>query len=787
MRAETIFRFLIKHRALVIVVHGLLLIFAVLGAANLRVDYSVEQFLRFKGPEREVFDSFKTHFPNEDLGVTALLKIDGAIRLEDYRTLERLAEAFHESGLTPVRWLGNADFMEETMEDGLPAVRLFQLSDEEELSESLLRERVENRRDHPLFSGSLWNSDLTVFAVHGYLDPGENNHLRRRQLRRELQAKIDEEMDEEIDEISPEAGRIVLTGLPIIRSTIPLALEADLVKLLSVGFLISLLVLYAYFSRLGLVLLCLAAVVPAILVALGMMGFAGRPISILTSFMPLVVLVVGVSDATHLVVATRARWDEGLPVEEAVIAAFASVARACFFTSLTTALGFLGLVATRIRIIVEFGVITAIAVAVAYLVTLTLLPVLLTFAKDLGGRRSSLEQWCAWVVRQAERCLAARPGWPIVGLVGCLAGGVILGAGLRVDTFLIDDLKPGDPILRDLRWIEDAGYGLFQVNIFLVEGEQPIHSPEMLRWMDELQSFASSDPIVVGSTALPEFVRELGSFFGNDLPGPPTHHPAIGLTPLDLTTEEVRELLFLAELEGEDALEEVYVRREGVGQVILHIRDYGSTRISPFIERLEHRLVSVPPPGGEAYVTGTVKLATVLWGQLLARFLPGLLFSVILVWMAMAWMFRSTWLGLLALVPNLVPLAMLLGLMRLGGFDLKPSTAIVFAIAFGIVADDTIHFLGAVAGRLRTNQDVDSVLAHAMREVGPALIITTIVVCAGFSVLTVSRFQALLLIGLLTGASAVFAVGADLIGFPALLRLVARHPRTRSLIQEKNQ
>lgn len=778
MRTETIFRFLIKHRALVIALHGLLLIFAVLGAGNLRVDYSVEQFLRFKGPEREIFDRFKTHFPREDLGVSALLEVDGAIRLEDYRTLERLAEAFHESGLSPVRWLGNADFMEETVEDGLPAVRLFQLSDEGELSESLLRERIENRRDHPLFSGSLWNSDLTVFAVHGYLDPGENNHLRRQQLNRELQ--------EEIDELSHGAGRIVLTGLPIIRSTIPLALEADLVKLLSVGFLISLLVLYGYFARLGLVLLCLAAVVPAILVALGMMGFAGRPISILTSFMPIVVLVVGVSDATHLVVATRARWDQGLPVEEAVIGAFASVARACFFTSLTTALGFLGLVATRIRIIVEFGVITAIAVAVAYLVTLTLLPVLLTFAKDLGGRRSSLERWCEWVARQAERCLAAKPGWPIVGLVGCLAGGVLLGAGLRVDTLLIDDLKPGDPILRDLRWIEDAGYGLFQVNVFLVEGDQPGHSPEMLRWMDELQSFASSDPIVIGSTALPAFVRELGSFFGTDIPSPPAHHAGLGLTPLELTTEEVRELLFLAELEGEDALEEVYVRREGVGQVILHIRDHGSTRISPFIERLEHRLVSVPPPAGEAYVTGTVKLATVLWDQLLSRFLPGLLFSVVLVWMAMAWMFRSAWLGLLALVPNLVPLAMLLGLMRLGGFDLKPSTAIVFAIAFGIVADDTIHFLGAVAGRLRTDKDVDSVLAHAMREVGPALVITTIVVCAGFSVLALSRFQALLLIGLLTGASAVFAVGADLIGFPALLRLVARHPRTRSLIQEKN-
>ena len=777
MRAESAFRFLIQHRALVLVLHGLLLVGAALGAGNLRVDYSAEQFFLFGGPEREIFDRFKTHFPREDLQVSALLEVGGPLRLEDYRTLERLAEAFHESGLTSVRWLGDADFIEETVEEGLPVVRLFRLSDEGELWDALLQEQVENRRDHPLFSGSLWNSDLTVFAVHGYLDPGENNYLRRQQLTRDLQ--------EQIEELRPEAGRIVLTGLPVLRTTIPLALEADLVKLLSVGFLISLVVLYGYFRRLGLVLLCLAAVVPAILVALGLMGFAGRPISVLTSFMPIVVLVVGVSDATHLVVGTRSRWHEGVPVEDAVVGAFSSVARACFFTSLTTALGFLGLVATRIRIITEFGVITAIAVAVAYLVTLTLLPALLTFAKDLGRQRSSLERWCRWVVRQAERAISARPGWATGALLACLAGGVLLGSGLRVDALLIDDFKPDDPILRDLRWIEDAGYGLFQVNIFIIEGDQPGHSPEMLRWTEELESFVSSDPIVIGSTALPAFVRELGSLFGHDVPAPPTDHTGSGLTPLDLTTEEVRELLFLAELEGEDALEEVYVRREGVSQVILYIRDHGSTRISPFLEKLEHRLASVPPPGGDAYVTGTVKLSQLLWDQLISRFLPGVLLSIVLVWMALVWMFRSAWLGLLALLPNLVPLAMLLGLMRIGGFDLKPSTVIVFAIAFGIVADDTIHFLGAVARRIRTASDVDSVLVHAVREVGPALIITTVVVCAGFSVLTVSRFQALFLVGLLTAASALFAVGADLIGFPAVLRLVAGHPGFRSLLQEK--
>ena len=784
-RPETVFRFLTEHRALVLAVHAILLVVALSGLRNLRADYSADQFFLFGGPEREVFDEFKSHFPRGDLQVSALLEVTGLFGLEEFSTLQRLAESFRAAGLDDVRWIGETEFFEETIEDGEPVVTFVRLADEvgseAGLTEARLRSIVEARRDHPLFSGSLWNRDLTVFAVHGYLDPGENNDPRRRQLTRDLEAGI--------AEMPPGAGRIVLSGLPILRVTVPLALESDLVKLLGLGSLFSLAVLLVYFQRVRLVLLCFAAVLPAIVLTLGGMGLVGRQISVLTGSMPIVVLVVGISDATHLLVGTRRRWKEGLSVRDATVDTFSSLSSACFFTSLTTALGFLGLVATRIGVIVDFGVVTAIAVLLTYLVTLTLLPVLLTFATDLGPRESRADEWCRAIVRGVERTIHMRPG-PVISIFAvCLFGGLLLGAGLRVNALLIDDLKPGDPILEDLRWIEESGYGLFQVNVFLNHGEQPAehagHSPEMLQWTEDLQSFAQSDPVVLGAMTLPEFVRELGVVAGLD-PGSPEIGPFDARAgPHQWTVENVRELLFLAELQEEDALEGVYVREDGVAQMILYVRDGGSPLLIPFLRRLEERLEAVPPPSGTAAVTGTVKLNQVFWDQMIARLLPGVLLSVVLVWVSLAWMFRSVRLGLLALLPNLFPLAMLLGVMRLGGFDLKPSTAIVFSIAFGIVADDTIHFLGALASYRKRSLDLKTQLVEAVREVGPALILSTLVVCAGFSALTASRFQVLFLIGLLTAASAVFAVGADLIGFPALLRLVARRPGLRSLLQEK--
>ena len=355
-----------------------------------------------------------------------------------------------------------------------------------------------------------------------------------------------------------------------------------------------------------------------------------------------------------------------------------------------------------------------------------------------------------------------------------LVAGLVIGASLRVHAYLIDDLKPGDPILEELRWLEEAGFGVFQVNVFLRHAEDlPGHAPEMLYWTEELATFALADPLVLGVMSLPEFVREFGAAAGLDT-GDVEVGPFDPRSPTSWTTASTRELLFLAELQGDDAIEDVHLGDGGVTQLVLYVEDAGSPRLSSFLRRLEERIEAVPPPSGTATVTGTVKLTQVFWDQMTARFLPGVLLSVLLVWLSLTWMFRSVRLGLLALLPNLFPLALLAGVMRLGGFDLKPSTAIVFAIAFGIVADDTIHFLGALAEFGERTSDIVAQLAGAVREVGPALVLSTLVVCAGFSALMASRFEALFLMGLFTALSALFAVAADLIGFPAVFRVVGR-------------
>ena len=749
--------------------YGGLLAVAGIGASQAKVDYSAEQFFAFEGDDRATYDAYKEHFPREDLQVSVFLEVDGPLDVVDYRVLQRVVDSFRDAGLESIRWVGVAEFAEEVQLDGEPAVNVFRLEDDAALTAERLQEVVGPRRDHPLFAGTLWNRDLTVFAVHGFLDPDDNTDARRREITSQLES--------DVAGIAADGTALVLNGLPILRVTVPLALEADMSRLLGIGIVISFLVLWIYLSRFTLAALCFAGVLPAILISLGLMGYLGQPVSVMTSAVPIVILVVALSDATHLVVGTRRFRQGGLGLVDAVVATFSSLSRSCFFTSLTTALGFAGLVGTRNPLVGEFGVVTALSVMIAYVVTMTLLPALLAYARALEvgttfPERSGL-RGLRWVASRVEH----RAVTVTTVFAAFLVGGVWLASGLSVEAKLIDDLKEGDPILEELRWMERSGFGVFQVNIYLDGEGSSVASAEMVEWMQTLQSDVARDPVVIGSIGLPDVVDELATVYG-------APEPASGPTssPDRRSTNEIAELLFLAELQDDVVLGDLYQREDGVAQLVLFVRDAGSSVLIPFVQSLEERLRSEPPPVGVASVTGTVKLTQVLWNQLVSRFLPGVFLSLVLVWLALSWMFRSVRLGLLAVVPNLFPLVMLLGVMALGGFDLKPTTIIVFSIAFGIVADDTIHFLGALAERMRDREWDDTILSETLLDVGPALVLVTIVVLTGFGVLMLGRFQVLFLIGLLTSMAAVLALITDLLGFPALLRILARRPSLQSLL-----
>ncbi|MEN8376596.1 MAG: outer membrane lipoprotein-sorting protein [Gemmatimonadota bacterium] len=754
-RSERYFAWLLTRRALVLAAAGGITVAALIGASRVRVDVDVEQFIPSWGAARATYDDYKLAFSKEDTRFSAFWRSRHSPGEALYGELERIATQFEEVGLEDVQWIGGVTVADQVELDGERTLSIHPLVDVDSLSDDYVLRTLERHRDDALYTGYLWNADQTAFGVHGYLPEARNEDRQRREAEAALTARL--------DSLDLDGASIALSGIPLLRSRSPRLLQADILVFLGGGLILAFALLWIAFRRVRLVLLSLASVVPGYLCTLGVMGLLDKPITMLTSFIPIVVLVVGVSDSIHIVQHFRSLRPEASN-SDAAVAALGDMAMPCFYTSITTAVGFLSLAGTGIGIVVDFGLFTALAILLTYAFSMTALPVLLAGSRSAAVADTSVSALSVLSgIANAAARRARRPSAGIAAAFGLVGLACIVGAaGLRENTFMVDDYKESSEIMRDLRWIEASGFGLFQINVFLEQdGETPLHDPSMLRWMDDLQKTVSADPVVTAAVGPPELFKQLRGAF---LEGSDDDRT------IPESSDEAGQLLFLASLEDDGFADDVYRQHDGVAQSMFTVRDAGSERIQPILRRIDRYIEANPPPVGKATTTGLVTMVSDFTARLLRSFGPSLALTVILIFAIMVVMLKSVPRALLALIPNFFPLLVLLGVMRLGGFDLKPSTILVFSIAFGLAVDDTIHLLGRLRGALDRGADLTEALDESLAGAGATVLLTSTLIVAGFSLLMLSQFEVLFLIGMLTAVSALAAVTADLLLLPLVLR-----------------
>lgn len=741
------FLWLLRHRRAALAINIVIVVVAGAAASRVPLDFTLEQFFPSWGAERELYDRYKRSFPKEDMQVSVFWKDSRPPSVGVYRDLARAAGLFSAVGLRDVRWFGNVQ-LPETAADGM---RLRPLIEPDSLSDAYIRRELQRHREDQSYRGWLWNADQSVFAIHSALTLRDMADDARRR-------EVEEHLQRGLEELAGDRARFVVSGVPVTRSRVPKMLDEDQRVFVGAGVLIFLAVLFIFFRQAGQALLCLASVLPAFLGTVMLIGLAGKSVTVLTGFIPIIVLVVGGSDVVHLLSRYRQLLREEWENDRAIASAFSQLAVPCFYTSLTTAIGFLSLMGTRIGIVMDFGLFTSLAIFLTYAFTMTLLPLLLGFTRGqrVAGRPAHAS-WIDSIVRAAE-ALAARPSRKVTaGFVATVLIGLGLAASLRVDTYLIDDLKPQAGVRRDLIWLQDNGFGIYEVVVLMrQEGRRPLHHPESLQWMADFQEFVAQQPPVVSSFSLADMLRPLRSAVDGE-PGLPQ------------TADESSQLIFLGQLYDPRLFHDLYREAEGKAQIVVTVRDAGSQVMLPFLARVDHYLEENPPPVGSAVSTGTVKLIQNYSARVLQNFAPSLALAIVLIFVVMSYMLRSPRLGLLALIPNLFPLLMVLTVMRLTGFALKPSTILVCSIAFGLAVDDSLHLLGRFRLKLRRGLFGQAAMISAVRESGPAMLMTTVVVCAGFLPLLGSRFEVLFLVGLMTIVSAVTALAADLFIFPAIV------------------
>ena len=496
------------------------------------------------------------------------------------------------------------------------------------------------------------------------------------------------------------------------------------------------------------------------------MGFAvqlDREVNILMAVAPAVILIVGFSDVVHLISAYLLEIEDGKDREAAIYASAADVGRACLFTSMTTFVGFLSLTFVPTPVFRTLGLILGFGVATALLLAMVGVPIVLSFLplpKPLRGGSTAVAQDILDRVLGALQNASVRRPWVV--LAGSLLFTGVMAAGalqLTIETDFAKRLEPDNPVRVDQSWIGERFSGFNLMGLYVDTGEPGgLLDPSRLVALAELQRQLVADMPAVDSA------RSIVDVFAR------THLALTGEAGLPATRGEAAQELLLLEMEGPGTLDRAmdFDRRQAA--VSLRLGPEGFRTTSDLALEVGARARAALPDATIDVTSITFLLGDWL-DEIVAGQRRGLGISALVIAFMMGFGLRSTRIGFLSMVPNLLPLLAVVG--WVGGTWPRADSdfLIVCLLALGIGVDDTIHFLMRFRIECERTEDRDEALRRTFDFAGRAIVMTTVILVAGFLPFAFSGYFTIKTLGTLLPSCLVVALLADLLMVPAMAKV----------------
>ena len=757
-------RLFLRHaRALTALVLGACVL-AGWGGSRLEVDDQPTSIIRSDDAAFAQMEEVFEQFGSDDGACLLLLEGADPFSPAGVRGLRRLVDALEElDGIVT----GAVSLLDMRTRVGLPLLPTAEASPES------FEEARAAAAAHPLVAGKLLGSDGTTNLVVAQL---ADETLPVAELRRRVRAieavlagntagsAADDTAGSPADttggrEPGASAGRspaapwrVSMTGVPPLRVQIFDAIRREQVVLSLLAGVVGAVISFAVFRRLGPVLITSAASLVSAWWALGVMGASGETINLLNAALPVLVLVIALTDGMHLMIAVLRRREEGAHPHRAGAHAIRSLGRACMLTSLTTAIGFASLAVSDIEVIRRFGLVFAGAVGLTFLAVITVVPLLgSAFLRRTPSGSAALQG--AGLARPFE--LAARA---VVGrsrLVTALGTAITVGMAavslqMVPDNRLTEAVPHDHAAARTLDRLEAVFGGSVETSI-LVEFED---EQAGLDAMVAVEERLAEEPFATGSLSIVDVLRSLP---GGDEP----RAAALELLPATAT----RSLL-----------------RRDLGRALIRFRvpDEGAAVAEPGYARIQDglRTVEAAHPGVRLHLTGTGYVARTNVNVIIEDFALGLWVAALTIVFVLAAAFRSLRLGLLSVIPNAFPLAVAGSVLAGLGLELQVSSVLAFTVCLGIAVDDTIHLVSRYRAERLRGRPPEEAAVRAVTAVGRALVITTLVLVGGWGMLLLSEVPTTQLFGVIGLVGLTAALVGDLILLPAML--VAFDPDRRS-------
>jgi predicted RND superfamily exporter protein len=705
---------------------AVLIFLSTLAATRLSFDPTPEAYLK-NTPEWETYARIDHTYGLGETVVIALREPGGTVfdaeTISAVRELHRLVSAMPEVG--HMLSIANAQDSAATTADLPPAPTTMT----EVMS---LATRI---TEHPMYRRLLVDEKHETTFLLAQLKPSTDPLMRMVAVRK---------IREQAQRFVSSWRSVHLAGSAVTKEAIAAGVQYDMAVFFPTVFVLLVVLLWIMFGSLVASLIPIAVVAFTSTLVVGLLGALGVPINMATATIPIVIVVVGLADSVYFLSEAQRQWSKNAERETALLATVRVIAMPCLLTSATSAVGFIALVSSRVAPLRQFGYGAAIGIVVAHACSLFLSPVLLAALKypreSSDGKRSFVAAPRLGRALTRFAALAGRHLFVTVGLIGVLSGACVAAASkLEINSDFIGYIPPEHGLRRDMAVIEKTFGGADSLELVLDGGHAgAFNEPDVLAKEEGLEASLRKLDGIPGVFGLPDYLRF--SHQNDD-------------SRASLVSSDARESRIAVQIPTRPS-EQVLAWKRAIEATSKHFLE-GS--------------------GISATLTGLPLLFSVIMQYLVEDALRSFGFAALLIWLAMALGMRSLGLASVAMIPTVLPVIMTLASMVVLRLPYDPSSAFVACLAIGIAVDNTIHIVSRYQkAREQGSPTPVKALQYALTYAGHPVILASVLLVVGFSVVTLSSFVPTFRVGILSALLVVYTLMSDLLLLPVLLIAVDR-------------
>ncbi|MFM9946121.1 MAG: efflux RND transporter permease subunit [Bacteroidia bacterium] len=556
------------------------------------------------------------------------------------------------------------------------------------------------------------------------------------------------------------------SGLPFIRTEYSNKVKHEIILFTALSFLITSLIMLFFFKSLYTLIFAQLVVIMGVIWTLGINAIYGFKISVFTGLMPPLMVVIGITNCIYLLNKYHDEFRKHRNKMKALHRVISKVGAAVFFINLTTAFGFGVFYFSGSSSLREFGLVSFWAIMAVYVISMVLIPIIFSYLPPPSHKQTKhldrkflqvIVDWLVNLITLRRKLVYAVT--IIVSIISIIGLFFITSVG-----YMVDDISEKDPLYIDLKFFEKNIKGVMPFEIVVdSKTNGGIKKLRTLYRIDKLEHDVGLMPEFSKSVSLAKMMRfanqakNEGDSLFYVIPGVMDLNTLLGMMPVAKNNSNMLHNL----------VDSTYRR----ARISFQMADVGSKRIQEIKDSVRKKANEIFPPS-DFKISLTGNSVIFLEGN---RYLfDNLFLSVIYALLAnsliMAFIFFNWRMIIISFIPNIIPLIMTIAIMGYCGIDFKPSSIIVFSIAYGIAVDYSIHFLAKYRQELKKHKyNIPKAVSSALHESGVSMIYSAVVLFFGFLIFAFSTFGGTIMLGILTSINLVLALLSNLILLPSLL------------------